>query len=255
MKLSLVIPAFNEEGCIEKTVMDLHTVLQREDIPHEILVINDNSSDNTEQLLVDLESKLAEVRYINNSPPNGFGLAVRKGLNNFSGDIVAVVMADGSDLPEDVANFYRHILKGYDCVFGSRFLKESKVIDYPVFKLALNRIVNFCIRILFGFKYNDATNAFKMYRASVIPGLRPFLSPHFNLTVELPLKAIIRGYSYKVLPNTWTNRAAGESKLKLKEMGSRYLFIIIYCFIEKWLSRGDYQVDKSKTQEELKIPG
>jgi len=90
-------------------------------------------------------------------------------------------------------------------------------------------------------RYNDVTNAFKMYRSHVIPGLRPFLSHHFNLTVELPLKAIIRGYTYAIVPNEWINRKEGVSKLKIKEMGSRYLFIVLYCFLERWLSRGDYR--------------
>jgi dolichol-phosphate mannosyltransferase len=107
-------------------------------------------------------------------------------------------------------------------------------------KLILNRAGNTFIRILFGLRYDDITNAFKLYRREVIDGLKPLLSHHFNLTVELPLKAIVRGYTYAVVPNTWINRNTGVSKLKIKEMGSRYLFIIFYCFIEKWLSRGDY---------------
>jgi len=251
MKLSIVIPAHNEAGCIKGTVCGLHEALVSKGIQHELLVVNDNSTDETEDILLELEKTIDELRHLNNLPPTGFGLAVRKGLDNFSGDIVAVVMADGSDAPEDVIKFYRQITKGCDCAFGSRFIKGGKVIDYPLHKLILNRVVNFFIRILFGIRYNDVTNAFKMYHARVVPGLKPFLSHHFNLTVELPLKAIIRGYSYTVVPNSWTNRATGVSKLKIKEMGSRYLFIILYCLIEKWLSRGDYKVGKVKVCEGL----
>lgn len=251
MKLSIIIPAHNEAGCIKGTVSGMHQSLSAEGIQHELLVINDNSADDTEGILLELEKTIAELRHINNPPPNGFGLAVRMGLENFNGDIVAVVMADGSDSPEDVIKFFRQINKGCDCVFGSRFIKGGKVVDYPIHKLILNRIINFFIRILFGIRYNDVTNAFKMYRGSVIPGLRPFLSHHFNLTVELPLKAIIRGYSYTIVPNSWTNRATGVSKLKIKEMGSRYLFIILYCLIEKWLSRGDYRAENVQTCQEM----
>jgi dolichol-phosphate mannosyltransferase len=253
MKLSLVIPAHNEEGCIKDTLLKLSATLNLKAIPHELLVINDNSQDQTEAILIQLQKELPVLRYINNPPPNGFGLAVRKGLGNFDGDVVAVVMADGSDLPEDVVKFYETIQKGYDCVFGTRFKGNAKVVAYPKFKLILNRIVNFGIRMLFRLKYNDITNAFKMYRAEVIPGLKPFLSHHFNLTVELPLKAIIRGYSYTVVPNSWLNRCAGESKLKIKEMGSRYLFIILYCFIEKWLSRGDYITNGVNIKQNVSI--
>jgi len=242
MKLSVIIPAHNEEGSIEETVLAFHEKLALEKVPHEILVIQDNSQDGTEKILKKLSKQIKEVRYINNQPPNGFGFAVRAGLKNFKGDCVAIVMADMSDRPKDLVAYYRKMVSGnFDCVFGSRFVKGGKTIDYPRLKMFLNRFTNTIIRILFGIRYNDVTNAFKLYRRETIDGLRPFLSHHFNLTVELPLKAIVRGYSYAIVPNHWTNRKAGESKLKLKEMGSRYFFIILYCLLEKWLSRGDYR--------------
>ena len=110
-------------------------------------------------------------------------------------------------------------------------------------------MVNYGIRMLFNLPYNDVTNAFKMYRIEVVHGLRPFLSHHFNLTVELPLKAVIRGHSFKVIPISWTNRAAGTSKLQLQEMGSRYLFIVLYAFLERHLSRGDYRRTPGRAAE------
>jgi dolichol-phosphate mannosyltransferase len=247
MMLSVVIPAHNEEGCIRGTLSALSEKLRAEKISHEILVINDNSSDETENILRSLQVNMPELRYINNPPPNGFGFAVRCGLENFNGDAVAVYMADASDRPEDLVKFYRTMVNDdVDCVFGSRFTPESKIIDYPWPKLILNRMANSFIQALFGLRYNDVTNAFKMYRKTVIDGLQPLLSHHFNLTVELPLKAIVRGYTFSVVPNDWINRKAGESKLKIKEMGSRYLFITLYCLLEKWLSRGDYHRKNSR---------
>jgi dolichol-phosphate mannosyltransferase len=250
MKLSVVIPAYNEEGSLSETVLAFHEQLALEKIEHEILVVNDNSKDDTEKILTDLGQQISEVRYINNRPPNGFGFAVRAGLENFSGDCVAIVMADLSDRPVDLVAYFRKMETGkYDAVFGSRFIKGGKTIDYPRTKLILNRYTNTTIRILFGIRYNDVTNAFKLYRRETIEGVKPFLSQHFNLTVELPLKTIVRGYHYTVVPNHWTNRTAGESKLKLKEMGSRYFFIILYCLLEKWLSRGDYKKVAKKGAE------
>jgi dolichol-phosphate mannosyltransferase len=254
MKLSVVIPAHNEEGCIESTVRTFHAKLWAEKIPHEILLINDNSSDGTEALLKKLAADIDEVRYINNEPPQGFGFAVRKGLENFQGDAVAIVMADASDSPDDLVKFYQKMLEGYDCVFGTRFGGGGRTYDYPFVKLVLNRIFNTFISLVFGLRYNDVTNAFKMYRAPVIAGLTPLLSHHFNLTVELPLKSIIRGYSYAVVPNNWTNRKTGISNLKIKEMGSRYLFIVIYCLLEKWLSRGDYHSSRRLPAASPKCP-
>ncbi len=241
MKLSVVMPAYNEEGSITETVSKLYETLSKHHIDHEIVVVNDNSKDNTEKILSGLQTKIPTLTFYTNAGPNGFGYAVRYGLERFKGDCVAVMMADLSDDPEDLIRFYNKMQEGFDCVFGSRWIKGGKVIDYPWLKKIINRIANSIVRIFMGIRYNDTTNAFKLYRKEVIAGVKPFLSPHFNLTLELPLKAIIRGYSYTVIPNSWTNRKYGESKLKIKEMGSRYFFILMYCWIEKQFSRGDYK--------------
>lgn len=241
MKLSIVIPAYNEEESIATTIECIVEAFDKVKIEHEIFVVNDNSKDNTLVVLEKLAQKYPVLRYETNYGPNGFGYAVRYGLEHFNGDCVAVMMADMSDSPYDLIKFYLTMLEGnYDCVFGSRFMKGSKVVDYPVIKKVINRMANMIIKIFMGIKYNDTTNAFKLYKKTTIEGIKPFIAPHFNLTVELPLKAIIRGYTYTVLPNSWTNRKYGESKLKIKEMGSRYFFILLYCFIEKYFSRGDF---------------
>jgi len=242
MKLSVVIPAHNEAECITETLKRLAERLCAESIDYEILVINDRSSDGTERMVSDASQSIQGVRYLNNPARRGFGMAVRHGLENFEGDAVAVYMADGSDRPEDLVCFWQILQdRDVDCVFGSRFISGGKTVGYPLLKLIVNRFANHFIRVLFGLTYNDITNAFKLYRRHVIEGLKPFLSPHFNLTVELPLKAIVRGYTYTVVPNEWINRKSGVSKLHIQEMGSRYLFIVLYCLIEKWLSRGDYR--------------
>ncbi len=244
--LSLVIPAHNEEDCIARTLRAINDEFSQHGIDdYEVLVVNDNSQDRTEEILKTLSEEFAAVRYVNNEPPNGFGFAVRKGLNEFHGEAVAIVMGDLSDSPSDMVEYYRQLKAGAECVFGSRFIRGSAVYEYPKLKLRVNRLANWFIKVLFGIKYNDVTNAFKAYRREVIDGIRPFLSNHFNLTVELPLKAIVRGYSYTVVPISWTNREAGISKLKLKEQGSRYLFIVLYAWLEKRLTRGDYQRKRS----------
>ncbi len=248
--LSVVIPAHNEEGHIAETVRGLVTTLSEARIKHEILIVDDNSQNRTEEILHELQAELPSVRYVNNPPPNGFGFAVRCGLAEFRGDAVAVFMADGSDRPEDLVAFYRHLQQGFDCMFGSRFMRGSKMVDYPWPKLVLNRLGNLFIQLLFGLPYNDVTNAFKLYRRSVIAGVQPLLAYHFNLTVELPLKAIVRGYKYTVVPNSWYNRQQGISKFQIREMGSRYLFIILYCYLEARLSQQDYKnrLDLRETQ-------
>jgi dolichol-phosphate mannosyltransferase len=241
MTLSVIIPAQNEEEGIRQTVERLHETLEHEAIPFEILVINDHSIDETEVVLAALALEFKNFRYINSPRPRGFGNAIQSGLDAFQGDAVCIVMADASDDPADVVAYYRKLQEGYECVFGSRFVRGGQVIDYPPHKLILNRLANWFIRILFGIGLNDTTNAFKAYRREVIEGVQPLLSPHFNITVELPLKAISRGYTYCAIPIRWYNRATGVSKLKIKEMGSRYLFIVLYVWLERLLSRGDYR--------------
>jgi dolichol-phosphate mannosyltransferase len=241
MMLSVVIPARDEEGTIATTVRDVVRTLESEGIEHEVLVIDDHSRDRTAAIVEGLAAELGNVRCILSPYGAGFGLTVRAGLERFEGDAAAILMADGSDDPRDLVRYHRILLQGYDCVFGSRFITGSSVHDYPKVKLVINRVVNLGIRMLFRHGFNDTTNAFKAYRREVIQNIQPLLSNHFNLTVEMPLKAVIRGHSYAIVPISWTNRASGESKLGLKEMGSRYLFSLLYSFLEVHLTRGDYR--------------
>ena len=239
--LSVVIPARNERECIASTVGHLHVELDLNRIPHEILVVDDGSTDGMWEVLEELARGNATLRPTKNAGPNGFGRAVITGIDAARGDAVVIMMADESDDCRDVVRYWALLNDGWDCVFGSRFVKGGGAIDYPWLKLRLNRLVNFFIRILFKVPHNDITNAFKAYRRSALDGCRPFLSPHFNLTVELPLKAIVRGYSWTSVPITWRNRRTGVPKLKLTEMGSRYFFIVAYVWLEKYFSRGDYR--------------
>jgi dolichol-phosphate mannosyltransferase len=251
--LSVVIPAHNEEGHIRETVEGIAEALERASIRHEILVVNDNSRDATERILAALGERYPTVRYVNNDPPSGFGYAVRRGLSEFRGDAVAIMMGDGSDSPDDLVAFYRRLSEGYDCVFGSRFMRGGSTINYPFVKFVLNRMGNKFIQLLFRLSCDDISNAFKLYRRSVIAGLQPLLAYHFNLTVELPLKAIVRGYRYAVLPNSWRNRKEGVSKFKIREMGSRYFFIVLYCLLEKYLERGDLRSSPEVRADQLQL--
>lgn len=239
--LSIIIPARNESENLPQCISEISETLSRNSIEYEILVIDDGSNDNTPEVIHNLKKEYPALIGIRNNLENGFGRAIRIGLNEYSGDAVAIMMADRSDSPADLVSYWNELQDGTECVFGSRFVHGSRVLDYPLFKLIANRIVNTLIRHAFKIKCNDITNAFKIYRREVIEGCKPFISPHFNLTVEIPLKAVVRGYSWKVIPITWKNRTAGIAKLKLREMGSRYFFIVAYLWLEKYFSRGDYK--------------
>ncbi len=239
---SVVIPARDEEESLPSTLQDIFDTLTVEGIPHEIVVVDDGSNDRTWTVLQALRQKFPTLAPTQNaSGTHGFGRAVTWGMEQSRGDAIVIMMADASDSPADAARYWRLLNEGYDCAFGSRFVEGGEVVDYPRVKLFVNRIANFLVRVGFNIPLNDTTNAFKAYRRTVIDGCRPFLAPHFNLTVELPLKAIVRGYSFAVTPISWRNRKFGVAKLKIKEMGSRYFFICAYVWLEKYFSRGDYR--------------
>ena len=238
--LSVVIPARDEEGCIRSTVEHLHLELSLNKVPHEIVVVDDGSSDSTWEILTQLKENMPELQPVQNTGRHGIGCAILNGFASMKGDAAVIMMADESDDCRDVVRYWGLLNEGFDAVFGSRFIKGGGTIDYPTHKMILNRIFNRFIRTLFQHGLNDTTNAFKAYRKTTIDGCQPLISPHFNLLVELPLKAHIRRYSWTTIPITWRNRRSGVAKLKLREMGSRYLFIVLYCWLEKFFSRGDY---------------
>ncbi|HMD48168.1 MAG TPA: glycosyltransferase family 2 protein [Bryobacteraceae bacterium] len=251
--LTVVIPARDEAACIRSTVEHLDLELRLNGVAHEIIVVDDGSSDETWSILQDIRAHLPSVRPLQNTGLHGYGRAVICGLDHMSGDAVVIMMADESDDCRDVVRYWEILNRGYDAVFGSRFLKGGGTIDYPKFKLVLNRIVNRAIQVFFNLKLNDTTNAFKAFRRTTIDGCRPLISPHFNLTVELPLKTIVRGYSWTVIPITWRNRRSGKPKLKLKEMGSRYLFVCLYVWLEKYFSLGDYRKHSPAARPKLPV--
>jgi dolichol-phosphate mannosyltransferase len=238
---SVVIPARDEAESLPPTLRGIYAEFLKENVPHEIVVVDDGSRDDSWSVLQALVLEIPTLVPVRNTGDNGFGRAVVYGLGQMKGDAVVIMMADASDLPSDAVKYWRLLCAGQECVFGSRFMKGAVVVDYPGIKLFVNRLANLFIRVIFAIPLNDTTNAFKAYRRTVIDGCRPLMAPHFNLTVELPLKAIVRGYSWTVVPISWYNRKYGEAKLKIKEMGSRYFFICMYVWLEKYFSRGDYR--------------
>ena len=244
LKLSVVIPAYNEEKNIPKTLGELQTAFREAGIPHEIIVVNDNSRDGTAEVVRAIMAEDPAIRLVNRTAPNGFGRAIRSGIEQVTGDVVIVYMADGSDHPGDAIAYYRKIEEGYDCVFGSRFIRGSKVTAYPRLKLIVNRIVNKCIQWLFRCRFNDLTNAFKAYRTYVLDDCGPFHSCHFNITIEMSLSALVRKYNIVQVPISWTGRTWGSSNLRLKEMGRRYLSVLIKIFAEKLLISDDLLAER-----------
>src|SRR5258706_3025822 len=159
--VSGVIPARNEGGCIAATVEPLHLELRLQEIPHEIVVVDDGSTDATWNLLQEISSRTPECKPVQNLGEHGFGRAITHGFNQVTGDAVVVMMADESDDCRDVVRYWQILGEGCDPGFGSRFVRGGGVIGYPGHKLLLNRMANLFLRLLFGVRLNDFTNAFK----------------------------------------------------------------------------------------------
>ena len=216
MKLSIIIPVHNEENCISDVIKQLLAIIISEKIDYEIVVVNDASTDSTGKVLSEITENNPNIKIINKGNPTGFGLAIKEGLKNFSGDAVTIVMGDGSDDPEDIIKYYKKICEGYDCVFGSRFITGSNVIKYPEFKLRLNRFGNYFISKFFSIKHNDITNAFKCYSSEIIKKILPLNSNGFEITIEMPLKMILfYNCKFATVPINWYGRKAGKSKMKI----------------------------------------
>lgn len=254
MKLSVVIPAYNEEKNLPETLDTLLPVLRAEGIEFEVVVVNDNSRDSTRSVVLARMNDDPEVVLVDNVPPGGFGRAIRAGLAHFTGDAVAIMMADQSDDPVDLVRCFRALERGYDCVFGSRFRRESRVSAYPAVKLVVNRVVNKGLQVLFLTPFNDLTNAFKVYRRSAIEGLGPLHACHFNITIELSLGCVIRGYRIAELPINWSGRTWGVSNLRLRQMGRRYLATLLKIWLERLLVADDIHADLAHGKSRVGTP-
>lgn len=249
--LSVVIPARDEAENLGPTVTALVQELDAARIPFEIIVINDGGDPGTQEVADRLKAERSEVRVAPGASAPGFGRAVRAGLGEVRGDVVVISMADRSDSPSDVVRYYRKIEEGFDCVFGSRFRKQSRVTNYPLGKLILNRLVNKGIQLLFWTGFNDMTNAFKAYRREVILECGPYSASHFNLTIEMSLSALIRRYHIAEIPIDWTGRTWGGSKLNARHMGRRYLSVLLKMFFEKTLVSDDVLEERLAHRQQL----
>ncbi len=231
--LSILIPVRNEKENIHIISEEIKQKIACLD--YEILFINDFSEDKTEDGLIELSKTNDKIVYYNNNK-KGLGGALNLGIHKSKGNYVCVMMSDSSDTVEDLNLYYKEISSNnYDAVFGSRFIKGAKLVDYPKAKLILNRLGNLFAKFIIWTDLNDFTNGFKIYKKETLLSLYPLVSESFNIFLELPLKTIIRGFNYKIIPISYYNRTVGEAKFKIDELGSKYIFTLLYCFLEKIL--------------------
>ena len=236
MSLSIVIPVFNESKQLLITIKKLSKI-NKKIKEYEIIFIDDFSSDNTMSFLKRFNKLNKKIKFYKNIK-KGLGSAISLGINKSKKKFICIFMCDCSDDVNDVIKYYNLISKNnYDAILGSRFMQGSKISNYPLIKMVLNRIFNYFVKIIFFSNYNDFTNAFKIYKKKTLKKLQPIISDHFNVFLELPLKIIIRKYNYRIIPISWQGRKIGVSKFRIRELGSMYLFTLLYCLMEKILLR------------------
>ena len=235
MSLSIIIPCKNEEKTILGTFHKIKKKIKSKVKKFEFILVDDFSTDNTLKILNRISKQNNNIKVIKNKII-GLGSAINLGIKFCKNKYITIMMADLSDDPNDLIRYYSEISNNdFDAVFGSRFMKKSKVIDYPLKKLIYNRVFNLCVKFIFLSKYNDFTNAFKIYKKKTLIDLKPLVSENFNIFLELPLKTLIRKKKIKIISINWKNRKKGISKFKVNELGSKYFFTLIYCFFEKIL--------------------
>jgi dolichol-phosphate mannosyltransferase len=225
-RYSIVIPCHNEEAIVRKTVSNL--VAQHSlgsDV--EIVLVDNQSSDTTWEVLVELQREIQCVSAHKSSPKKGYGVAIKSGINFSTGTHVLFVMADGSESPADVARFIEVSRQNpAACIFGNRFTKPGLISGYPPFKLFVNRSVNSFLGLIFRSQSPDLTNGFKLYPRQVIQELHP-VADDFSITLELSLGALSSGAEVVTLENSWSQRSAGKSSFNLVSMTGPYLAAII----------------------------
>ena len=216
MLFSIIIPCRNESEIIIDTIEYLKKGLV--DFDFEIIIVNDFSNDDTFQKVKNLQKNDSYIKILNNRE-KGLGGAINLGILKSSGNYIAIYMADMSDDIDDLKKYFNICLenKNIDAVFGSRFIRGSKIYNYPKNKLLFNRIFNNFVKILYLSKYNDFTNAFKIYKRETILELKPLVSENFNIFLELPLKIIGRKYNYIITSINWNNRTKGKAKFKIND--------------------------------------
>ena len=234
MSLSLIIPVYNEVNQIEFSLKKLNN-FKKIFKKLEIIFINDFSNDGTEKKIKSFIKNKKFMKLYNNKK-KGLGSAIELGAIKSTNEYVCIFMSDMSDDLSDLKKYYKLIYnKNLDAILGTRFSSKSKIKNYPKIKFILNRIFNNFVRIILWSRYNDFTNAFKIYKRKTLLKLMPFVSENFNIFLELPLKIIVRKYNYSIIPINWKDRSRGKSKFKIRELSSMYLFTLSYCLLEKIL--------------------
>ena len=247
---SVVVPCHNEEMNIPRLVDTL--VRMYGDYIHEIIVVNDNSTDRTAEVTREVALTERRVKLVNRNPPNGVGRALRDGYAAATGRYILTMDSDFVQIVPEFRDLFDAIVDGRDGAIGSRFSHESILINYPFFKVICNRGFHALVRLLLLARVRDVSNNLKLYRAEILKNLE-IEEPHFAANMETGLKPLLSGYDIKEVPISWINRTIdmGSSSFKILNVAPAYFCALLRTIWRTWRGRRSFD-RKADTAEHAK---
>jgi dolichol-phosphate mannosyltransferase len=229
--VSVVVPAHNEAANVDNLVTSL--LHSYGDYIHEIIVVNDNSTDFTAQEVAKIALSEPRVRLVNRSMPNGVGLALKDGYRAATGRYILSMDCDFVQILPQFRSLFRIVAEGHDGAIGSRFSHDSVLLNYPFAKLLFNRLCHILIKMFLVDSARDITNNLKLYRSEIFKSM-DITSPHFSANLETGLKPLLAGYDIVEVSVSWINRTSdmGSSTFSLRRVGMSYARALLSCWRE-----------------------
>jgi dolichol-phosphate mannosyltransferase len=238
--VSVVVPCHNEETNVELLVVRLRELFG--DYLHEVVLVDDNSSDGTRAVMLRLARRDARVRPVLRNPPNGVGLAIADGLRAATGEYVLMMDSDFQHLLPEMHDLFDAVAAGYDVAVGSRFSRKSVLLNYPFQKIVANRGFHLLAQLLLLRRFRDLTNNLKLMRREVVDRLQ-LLEPGFAVNAETGLQPLLMGYAIDEVPISWINRTPdmGSSSFRLVRVGGGYWRVLWRLWWRQIFGRGPYR--------------
>jgi dolichol-phosphate mannosyltransferase len=234
--ISFVIPCHNEEMNIARLIYTLMSLYDQ--YIHEIIIVDDNSTDSTAEIAMEISSREPRVRVIVRKPPNGVGRALRDGYAAATGRYILTMDSDFVQIVPELRDLFQVVAAGRDGALGSRFSHDSIMVNYPFFKILCNRSFHFMAKLLLRRPIHDISNNLKFYRAEILKGLE-IEENHFAANVETGLKPILAGYDIQEVPISWINRTIdmGSSSFRIINVAPNYLLALVKMIWKSWRTR------------------
>ena len=235
-RVSVVVPCHNEEANILPLVQSLKGYY--DDYLHEIVLVDDNSRDRTAEVVEQLSQKDSRIKLVRRSMPNGVGRALRDGLAAASGDFILLMDCDFQHILPELTGLFEAADQGADVAIGSRFSRDSVLLNYPFTKILANRAFHILARILFWKGLRDLTNNLKLMKQEVARNIH-LESDDFAANAETGLQPLLLGYKVVEVPISWINRSVdmGFSSFNLNATGPNYLKVLFRLFFRQFFGK------------------